>query len=318
MSRYKLRDLFGWWNYAQSEQFLLRSLWVQLIRELETCRDEKGQPLPANFLERVTREPKHFEASDIYSIEVESFNYLSDHELKLRILSLRDMMASMVTPESYQLLARGFLTELSKRQDMLNEARALASRMYKRYVLIPRIESLRAKIVTIIIGIASGMAAICAAVAWVYLYLRPESQFDVGYLFSATAGACGAAVSTTMRFYKIDSRHEPLLTWMSLRQGLLSIMVSPFLGATFAILFVLMIKGGLVDGLLFPNLDPYCWKNMFPMMDKQVCLMPDAKNIHTDVAKLLTWGFISGWTERLVPDVLDKLETQAKNKPVSS
>lgn len=318
MSTYETPGIFGWLNYTQSEQRLLRSLWIQLIRELETCRDQNDEPVPAEFLERATREPKHFEASDIYRLEVESFNYLSDHELKLRILALRDMMASMVTPESYQSMARGFLTELTKRQEMLNEARALASRLYKRYVLIPRIESLRAKIVTIIIGIVLSMAAICAVFAWVSLCLKPEENHDIGYLLSATAGACGAAVSTTMRFYKIDSRHEPFLTWMNLRQGLLSIMVSPFLGATFAVIFMLMIKGELVDGLLFPSLDPLCWNNMFPILDKQLCLKADGKNIHADVAKLLTWSFISGWTERLVPDVLDKLETQAKTKPVSS
>jgi hypothetical protein len=72
------------------------------------------------------------------------------------------------------------------------------------------------------------------------------------------------------------------------------ILVSPILGAVFAIILYFFFAGGLVTGSLFPEFK----------------LPLDGIN----VAKLVIWSFIAGFAERFVPDRLDQLSQQANPK----
>ncbi len=282
---------------------MYQGLWDQLIEELEACRGIDGKGLPAELLDRLRQEiPKDVDASDIYKAEVAAFPYLSDHELKLRLVSLRDMISNLTTAETYARLQSVFNPNLDDREANLAEAYALASRLHRRYVLVPSIEELRTSIAIKLLGSAG--IAICLAIA---LAIGGIVQIQLGYGVAIASGICGAVVSTIMRLYKFDSRHEPMLTWYNLEQGQLSLYVTPFLGGVFATVLLLLMHGGLVQGDLFPKFNsPHedgvhaCWRNLHPLFDKGC-------NTYLELSKIIVWCFLSGWSERLVPDVLDKL-----------
>lgn len=66
----------------------------------------------------------------------------------------------------------------------------------------------------------------------------------------------------------------------------------------------MLIRAGLIRGVYFPDFKN-CWGFLFFEMSK-ACSDTVAK----DMAMLIGWGFLAGWAERLVPDVLDKLSPQ--------
>jgi hypothetical protein len=137
--------------------------------------------------------------------------------------------------------------------------------------------------------------------------------------FIDQSAGLGTIVSTLTRLYRFDPRHEPLLTWLNLQQGKYSIFVTPFLGGVFATFLVLLMRGELLQGPLFPNLGEmlsakdasknaiYCWNNLQPTFET------GCKN-YADISKLIIWCYISGWSERFVPDVLGKVTSQGIDK----
>ena len=70
------------------------------------------------------------------------------------------------------------------------------------------------------------------------------------------------------------------------------------LGAIFAGMLALMFMGGLVQGSLFPQFSNVGWST----------LQFDASSW----ARLLVWSFLAGFSERLVPDLLDRLIYQSR------
>lgn len=295
-------------NYTARHRRMFRGLWDQLLEELRVCRKPGGEGIPQEIIDQLRQgTPEDVDASDIYKAEVAAYPYLGKHELKLRLLGLRDMMSNLTTAETYARLQSAFTKELDNPEATLPEAYALASRLHRRYVLLPSIEGLRTLIAIKLLLIAA--AAILLAVV---LVLSKSSTIELGYGIAIASGICGAVVSTIMRLYKFDSRHEPMLTWYNLERGLLSLYVTPFLGGVFAIVLLLMMHGGLLQGALFPSFSPkssmVCWDNLQPNFGVADC------NAYLEVSKVIVWCFLSGWSERLVPDVLDKLTAYSAQK----
>lgn len=298
-------------TYTDRHKRMFRGLWDQLIEELVACQGVDGKGVPREIIERLKKEvPQDVDASDIYKAEVASFPHLSDHELKLRLVGLRDMMSNLTTAETYAKLQSVFNTGLDKRDVNLAEAYALASRLHRRYVLVPSIEELRTSIAGKLLAIAGAAIAFATLLA-----LSDGLRIELGYAVAIASGICGAVVSTIMRLYKFDSRHEPLLTWYNLEQGRISLYVTPFLGGVFATVLLLLMHGGLLQGDLFPQFPTksgdvakaLCWRNLQPVFDTSC-------NAYLEVSKVIVWCFLSGWSERLVPDVLDKLTAYSAQK----
>jgi hypothetical protein len=111
-------------------------------------------------------------------------------------------------------------------------------------------------------------------------------------IFSAAAafGALGASISLISRTR--DSRRVP-------ENITIGEMVSiQLVGAIFAFLLALMFMGSLIRGSLFPN--PGEWFTVI--------------YLHEEFAKLLVWSFIAGFSERLVPQILENLVTRFKQE----
>ena len=119
--------------------------------------------------------------------------------------------------------------------------------------------------------------------------------------FAGLAGACGAFVSVVNRIQRVtDSSRIGRNIWV-LKNTSASVAYTPAIGATFAIVLSIILAGGLISGSLFPQ------------------LLPDRPWFFTfwrpqEMAKWLVWAFIAGFSERLVPDMLDRLTARASNE----
>lgn len=111
-------------------------------------------------------------------------------------------------------------------------------------------------------------------------------------------GIIGGFVSIQQRLHLVDDEELAILSsaWPSL-------LLVPIYGGIFALLLYLLFLSGIVDGHLFPNF-------YIPPFDAE----PTSKNIKDflsltypetgeDLAKLIVWSFIAGFSERFVPQI---------------
>jgi len=87
---------------------------------------------------------------------------------------------------------------------------------------------------------------------------------------------------------------------------------APILGAIFSLLILLCFHGGLVKGVLFPNLKVMATPNLPTPFLQFLFGTVEASN--EDFAKLLVWSFIAGFSERLMPDMIDRLVARSNSK----
>lgn len=126
------------------------------------------------------------------------------------------------------------------------------------------------------------------------------------------AGALGAFFSALMRLYSLERLpaalvHADLRNLGKLHLTLYSL-VPPITGMIGAIVFYYAMASGLIGGDLFPKFD--CIK---PQSTTQCgSFFPDifyyAPTTSQGYAKVVIWAFIAGFSERLVPDALGRLE----------
>jgi hypothetical protein len=123
------------------------------------------------------------------------------------------------------------------------------------------------------------------------------------------AGSLGAFFSALTRLYNFEDLPKALVMeeLRSLPQGHLIVysLVPAVIGAIAATVLYLIFAGGLLQGGLFPQFgcelgDMKC--DRFSTLFNQ---WHPAQGV--DYAKMLVWGFIAGFVERLVPDTLQSL-----------
>jgi len=122
------------------------------------------------------------------------------------------------------------------------------------------------------------------------------------------AGMPGAFFSALTRLYNVDQASLALITPTVRQLGgrylMMYSLVPPIIGAIAAVVLYLIFVGRLLEGGLFPSFS--CRKGM-------ECLsVPDLMNNYwpsypEDYGKVLVWTFAAGFSERLVPDVLQGL-----------
>ena len=187
---------------------------------------------------RTVRHDDILEASEIYLLEATLIEHLEVADLKMRIVGFRDMLSNLMTNDGYRAMQAQFCN-LATEDDphkLRGEARALVSRLYRRYEGVPAVERLRRDIVFKIYAAAVGVAV---AVFGVVYYVDTPS-----WAWVAVAGAIGASVSTMSRLYDLDARHEPFKTWLTIENGQMTLILAPVVGATFALVLLSLFWGG--------------------------------------------------------------------------
>ena len=150
-----------------------------------------------------------------------------------------------------------------------------------------------------------------------------HNYFLLNYLIVAFAGLAGAFTSVGRRVDGILGStpldDDPIMQASALEQGRVSLVFAFLTGPVFALIMTLVMLGGIVKiEPLTPN-----FVDQAHCRPPVACGEPDFRFFYLnawlasyiDGAKLLFLAFLSGFAERFVPDVLDRLTNQGGGKP---
>ena len=126
--------------------------------------------------------------------------------------------------------------------------------------------------------------------------------------FAFQCGLIGGFVSIQQRLKQIEDEELQLLS-----ESWATILVVPIYGGIFALIFYLLLLSGLVEGKLFPKFYlpefdfPPTTENMKAFFNSSYPLSG------SDFAKFAFWFFVSGFSERLVPQIIRKVTPTDKD-----
>jgi hypothetical protein len=133
------------------------------------------------------------------------------------------------------------------------------------------------------------------------------------FLLVAIGGALGAFMSALSRLYNLRDLPVALisdeLSGLSTLHMAIYSLVPAFVGAISAALLYFLFAGGLLQGSLFPTFA--CAETACTSFASLVNDWGPATA--SDFAKVLVWGFVAGFAERLVPDALGTLARSVKD-----
>jgi len=120
-------------------------------------------------------------------------------------------------------------------------------------------------------------------------------------------GILGAFFSALTRLYKVDEAGaaliSPTVEHLGGRYLLMYSFVPPVIGAIAAVVLYLIFLAKLVEGGLFPNISCVAG-NCETIQDMMHSYLPATP---PDFGKVMVWSFVAGFSERLVPDLLQTL-----------
>ena len=133
---------------------------------------------------------------------------------------------------------------------------------------------------------------------------RAGGPFSLVIFMVGTVGGCA---NNFRRVQKMTTGSLPKEDLTTRRLITIQIYTSPILGGVFAYALYLIFMAGFLQGSFFPSFksatEPYETYANF------VALTQPATN--ADVAKAVLWAFIAGFSERLVPNFIDKIAKEA-------
>jgi hypothetical protein len=98
-----------------------------------------------------------------------------------------------------------------------------------------------------------------------------------------------------------------------LSRSWLSILLIPINGGVFAIVLMLMFLSGILEGSLFPKYLHAPIDHTRLVESFQTWLSATFPESGTDIAKLLFWSFVAGFSERFVPQIIRKAASKAES-----
>jgi len=128
-------------------------------------------------------------------------------------------------------------------------------------------------------------------------------------LLVVLVGMLGAFFSALTRLYRIEQLADAMISPTLSRLGafylLIFSLIAPVVGAIAALVLYVSFAGEFLQGGLFPSIK--CKGECGSFVDVIANYVPAEPK---DYAKALVWGFIAGFSERLVPDTLQTFATQ--------
>lgn len=120
-------------------------------------------------------------------------------------------------------------------------------------------------------------------------------------------GAGGAVVGNYQRLALLSQKRDKLKDALANSMVTIQLYISPIIGGVFAIILWSAFFSGLLAGDFFPHIEGTntTYSNFHDLM----------ANTHpgtfADAMKGVFWSFLAGYSERLVPNILDKLADKA-------
>jgi hypothetical protein len=123
-------------------------------------------------------------------------------------------------------------------------------------------------------------------------------------------GLLGGFVSIQQRLKKIGDEELELLS-----QSWYQILLIPIYGGIFAGILYVGFLSNIVEGPLFPKFAAPAFTQPIPTTnDIRAFLQQTYPASGADLAKLIFWAFVAGFSERLVPQIIDKSQQEAEEK----
>jgi hypothetical protein len=146
----------------------------------------------------------------------------------------------------------------------------------------------------------------CLSIVVILYYVIPiifKSSHTYLSIYVFIAGLIGGFMSIQQRLPKIgiNELRELSNSWIS-------ILLIPVNGGVFAIVLMVMIISGILQGAMFPKFN-------FPEnLTGFQALMKAFPENGAELAKLLFWSFVAGFSERFVPQIVRKTAQSEENK----
>lgn len=146
--------------------------------------------------------------------------------------------------------------------------------------------------------------------------ILPPFGSVANYMIVLTFATTGSVVSIIQRSHKASQlgpvATDPIAQINGLRYGLFGLLMAGLTGPVSALLLIALFAS---DDIKLGELSPAfvacdgTARSEFRLMDHCAALKS-----HADVAKMLVWAFVAGFTERLLPDVLDRFARAARRQ----
>jgi hypothetical protein len=147
--------------------------------------------------------------------------------------------------------------------------------------------------------LTSGSMVIVAIIFYLIELNKGERAYLVFYVF--LTGVIGGFVSIQQRLPEIG-----LSELRELSTSLFTILLIPINGGIFAMVLMAMFVSGILEGALFP-------RYIHAVIDRDDLVYSFVSWLKTtfpasgpDIAKLLFWSFVAGFSERFVPQIIRK------------
>jgi hypothetical protein len=158
--------------------------------------------------------------------------------------------------------------------------------------------------------IATTISCLVLSIALYAMYV--SSGGITALMVVVAAGALGGFVSALRRLYAFGRifPSEAFTVWLRKANLYVAIysMIPPLVGAIGAVVLYLVFASGMISGKLFPNFHCALGKDMCDGFGK--FLSDWQPETASDYARAFVWSFVAGFSERFVPDILDRVGSQ--------
>ncbi|HEX5705464.1 MAG TPA: hypothetical protein VFX97_19845 [Pyrinomonadaceae bacterium] len=120
-------------------------------------------------------------------------------------------------------------------------------------------------------------------------------------------GLVGGFVSIQQRLKQIPDEELELLS-----RSWFQILLIPVYGGVFAIVLYLAFLGGIIEGAMFPRFSVPEFAVPPSSQDMKNLFTSTYPTTGPDLAKLIFWSFIAGFSERFVPQIISKTTNDEK------
>lgn len=137
----------------------------------------------------------------------------------------------------------------------------------------------------------------------VALFLIPlflQNRFPLSW-FCFGVGIIGGFVSIQQRLKLLSSEELALLA-----RSWVHILVIPLFGGIFALVLYLVVLAGILEGALFPTFAMNAFPDAPATGDLRIFFLQTYPASGQDFAKLAFWAFAAGFSERWIPDLIEK------------
>jgi len=258
-----------------------------VLAEYDLASSDEGIARRVQEVIEKRKTPEQLTWGDLYLLEKFVLWKQPEEVLKARLPSLRLNYREIAGSSAYEqyLQSRQAAPHDANVQELRADAGRLLDALHWAYAMAPEWEKLRT---TILGDIAKEMliavGVMGAAILGAY-YLGEQLVATV--ILMSLMGALGGFLSVQQRIQKIPTEQDPILTMFQLKNGRFAVRMAPLTGALCALVLFLIFRAELLQGPVFPD-----FTRLYSA---------------TEYGKLLLWGFIAGFAERLVPDTLDNL-----------